>query len=283
MSRNPRQINADLHCHSHVSDGLLAPAQVARRAHAQGVQVWALTDHDEVGGLQEARDAARALGMRFVPGVEISVTWAGETIHVVGLDIDFRDAALLAGLAKTRGGREQRARDMAECLAEVGIPGAFDGALKFVGNPDLISRTHFARFIVDAGYCKDVTEVFANYLADGKPGFVPHRWAKLSDAVSWIRQAGGVAVIAHPGRYALDDPAMWSLLSEFRDAGGAALEVVSGSHAPEHLSIFAAHARQFGFKASRGSDFHGPGESHIELGCVPAVPESVVPVWSDWV
>ncbi len=195
-------MNADLHCHSNVSDGALTPAEVAQRAHAARVTLWALTDHDEVGGQLAAREAAQALGMRYVCGVEISVTWASRTVHVVGLNVDPAAPALVDGLYRTRNGRAARALEMGERLAEIGIPGAYEGALRYVSNPDLISRTHFARYLVEAGHAASTSEVFARYLGDGKPGCVPHRWARLDDAVGWIQQAGGEAVIAHPGRYA---------------------------------------------------------------------------------
>jgi predicted metal-dependent phosphoesterase TrpH len=279
---DPWRINADLHCHSFVSDGTMAPEAVARRAAEQGVQMWALTDHDEVGGLPQARATAESLGLRFVPGVEVSVTWGGQTIHIVGLNIQYDQPELIDGLARTRGGREARAREMAEQLARVGIEGAYDGALKYVGNPALISRTHFARFLVETKVCEDVGQVFMNYLSEGKPGYVEHRWARLSDAVQWIRQAQGVAVVAHPGRYKLNDLALHALMSEFRDAGGEAIEVVSGSHTKVQIDRFAQVARDYGFLASRGSDFHGPNESHVELGKVIALPDRVVPVWSRW-
>jgi Predicted metal-dependent phosphoesterases (PHP family) len=190
--------NPDLHSHSVVSDGTLTPEELAARARANGVDLWALTDHDEVGGQHRAAAAARAQGMAYLCGTEISVSFAGETVHIVGLGFDPDDAALVQGLAATRGGREQRAREMATQLAAHGIAGAFEGALRYVGNPDLISRTHFARFLVEAGVCRDTPEVFRKYLTEGKPGYVPHRWAALGDAVRWIVGAGGVAVIAHP-------------------------------------------------------------------------------------
>ena len=279
---DPWRMNVDLHCHSCMSDGVLRPAELARRAHANGVEVLALTDHDEVSGLAEAAQAAAELGMRFVPGVEVSVTWGGETIHVVGLRVNAGDPALAEGLARTREGRDARGREIAEQLAAVGIPGAWEGALRYVGNPALVSRTHFARYIVERGVCRDVKEVFQRFLVEGKPGFVPHRWARLAEAVAWIRDAGGIAVLAHPGRYRLDDNAMWALMSEFRDAGGEGIEVVCGSHSRDQYRRFARHALEFGFRASRGSDFHGPGESHVELGSLPPLPDSVVPVWYDW-
>jgi predicted metal-dependent phosphoesterase TrpH len=274
--------NIDLHCHSNVSDGLLRPAVVAARAAANGVEVWALTDHDEVGGLGEARAAAAELGMKFVPGVEISITWAQQTVHIVGLHIDETNQALREGLAYTRSGRERRAHDIAAQLAAVGIPDAFAGAGKYVDNPELISRTHFARYLIELGVCGDVSAVFRNYLTEGKPGYVPHRWASLEQSVDWIRGAGGIAVIAHPGRYKFDDLAFDSLFDQFRQLGGAGIEVVTGSHTVEQYAQYAKVANRYGFLASRGSDFHGPGESRVELGDLPPLPDSVVPVWHDW-
>jgi 3',5'-nucleoside bisphosphate phosphatase len=275
----PDHLNADLHAHSTVSDGTLAPADLVARAHAQGVDLFALTDHDEVRGLGAARDAARDLGLAFVPGVEISVTFAGHTIHVVGLAIDATHAGLRDGLQRVRAGRLQRAHDMAAGLAAAGIPGALEGALKYAANIDLVSRTHFARYLVERGVAQDTREVFANYLVAGKPGYVPHRWATISEAVGWIRAAGGVAVLAHPGRYRLTDTEHWALLTTFREAGGAAIEVATSNHGPEQIRRYARLAREFGFDGSRGSDFHGPNESHAELGQVAAVPDGIVPVW----
>lgn len=275
-------LNVDLHCHSNVSDGALAPAAVAARAKANGVDVWALTDHDEIGGIAAAREAARTLGLHYVTGVEISVTWAGKTVHIVGLHFDETNEELMRGLASTRSGRERRAHEMAEQLAAIGIPDAFEGALKYVGNPDLISRTHFARYLVERGVCRDTAEVFRNYLVEGKPGYVPHRWARLSDAVGWIRGAGGIAVVAHPGRYDFSDLELDAFLNEFRQLGGAGIEVVTGSHTPDEFVRFAEVARRYGFLASRGSDFHAPGESQSDLGTLPPLPASLVPVWNEW-
>ncbi|HZG20251.1 MAG TPA: 3',5'-nucleoside bisphosphate phosphatase [Herbaspirillum sp.] len=276
------ELKFDLHCHSNVSDGLLPPEEVAARAKANGVGVWALTDHDEVGGVARARAAAQALDMLHVGGVEISVTWAGHTVHIVGLRIDETNRALVEGLAATRNGRERRAREIAEALGRHGICGAYEGALKHVGNPDLISRTHFARYLVECGQCGDTKEVFANYLTEGKPGYVPHRWATLEEAVRWIRGAGGVAVIAHPGRYKYSQTQFGALFDEFKQFGGAAIEVNTGSHTPEQYQEYAQVARSYGFLASMGSDFHGPGESRVDLGGLPALPTGVKPVWHDW-
>jgi len=273
-------INADLHCHSNVSDGTLTPEAVAERAAANGVALWSLTDHDEVGGQHRAHAAASRLGMGYLPGTEISVTFAGKTVHIVGLGFDPDDAQLQQGLADTRNGRERRARDIAAELAKAGIPDAFEGALKYVGNPDLISRTHFARYIVEIGVCADPHEVFKRYLAEDKPGFVPHSWARLGDAVRWITQAGGVAVIAHPGRYDFTPNEEFALFSEFKDHGGRGVEVVTGSHTVAEYARYADMAVEFDLLASRGSDFHDPGESHTDLGALPDLPGKVTPVWA---
>jgi predicted metal-dependent phosphoesterase TrpH len=275
-------MNVDLHCHSNVSDGVLSPAAVATYAREAGVDVWALTDHDEVGGVARAREAATAVGMRFVPGVEISITWANQTVHIVGLQIDATNAALVGGLAATRSGRDARGREMADQLAKAGIPGAYEGALKYVDNPDLMSRTHFARYLVECGACANIPEVFRKYLTEGKPGYVPHRWASLQDAVSWIRGAGGIAVIAHPGRYKFGVVGEGALFDEFKQLGGTAIEVVTGSHTPDQYAVYAEQARRYGFLASRGTDFHAPGESRVEFALLPALPSGVTPVWHDW-
>lgn len=272
-------LNADLHCHSVVSDGTLTPEELAARARANGVELWALTDHDEVGGQQRAAAAARAQGLKYLTGTEISVTFAGETVHVVGLGFDAADPRLRAGLSATRGGRGERAREMSAQLEQAGIPGAYEGALKYVGNPELISRTHFARFLVEAGVCRDTAEVFRKYLTDGKPGFVPHRWATLKDAVHWITEGGGIAVIAHPARYRFTANEEYALFTEFRAHGGRAVEVVTGSHTAAEAQRYAQTAQEFGLAASRGSDFHSPDESHMDLGKLPLLPEGLTPVW----
>jgi len=278
----PPAIDADLHSHSSVSDGTLSPSAVVRCAHENGVQLFALTDHDHLGGVSEARSEARRLGMGFVCGVEVSVSWAGETVHVVGLRVDPDAPALRAGLAATREGRDQRARAMADSLARAGIDGAYEGALRHASNPALVGRTHFARFLVEQGVCADVRDVFRRYLVEGKPGFVAHRWAALDDAIGWIVAAGGVAVLAHPARYRLDAGALESLIGEFRALGGTAIEVVCGSHTPDDQRRFAAIASRLRLRASRGTDFHGPGESRTGFGRLPALPDELVPVWRDW-
>lgn len=272
-------MNADLHCHSTVSDGTLQPEVLARRAKANGVELWALTDHDEIAGQHQAIAAAREAGLDYLTGTEISVTFLGTTVHIVGLGFDPDDAGLRAGLEATRGGRRERALEMAEGLAKVGIQGSFEGALAYAGNPELIARTHFARFLVETGVCADTSEVFRKYLTEGKPGFVPHRWAKLADAVRWIRDAGGLAVIAHPARYRFTPNEEHALFTEFIGHGGRGVEVVTGSHSSAEATRYADLALEYGLLASRGSDFHSPDESHADLGTLPALPPQLTPVW----
>lgn len=272
-------LNADLHCHSVVSDGTLTPEVLAGRAKANGVELWSLTDHDEIGGQHRAAAAAKAQGMRYLTGTEISVTFAGETVHIVGLGFDPDDAHMVQGLRNTRGGRTERAREMSDGLAKVGIKGAFEGALKFVGNPELISRTHFARFLVESGVCSETNEVFRKYLTEGKPGYVPHRWASLKDAVNWITAAKGMAIIAHPARYKFTPNEEYALFTEFKAHGGRGVEVVTGSHTAAEYVKYAETAKEFGLAASRGSDFHSPEESRTDLGTLPFLPGGLTPVW----
>jgi len=272
----------DLHSHSTHSDGLLTPAALVRRAVTRGVDVLALTDHDELSGLAEAQGEAAAAGLRLVPGAELSVTWRGVTLHVLGLRIDAACPELRDGLAGIRAGRTERARRIGASLADAGIPGAYEGALGFVTSDRLISRTHFARFLVEAGHVRDVRDVFKRYLVRGKPGHVEHEWAGLAEAIEWIHAAGGRAVLAHPGRYKLGTEGLRELLTEFRDAGGDGIEVVSPSHSAAQTTDFARHARGLGLLASSGSDYHGPGESYVDLGDMPPLPAGVTPVWHDW-
>jgi hypothetical protein len=265
-----------------VSDGLLAPTALVDRAVANGVEVLALTDHDELDGLAEARTRADQLGLRFVNGVEVSITWGGITIHIVGLQVDSGHPALRAGLQSIRAGRVVRAGEMAAALSASGIDGSLEGAYRHAEDSAIIGRTHFARFLVERGYARSVGEVFQRYLVKGKPGYVPHQWARLGDALGWIHAAGGIAVIAHPGRYKLDSRGMRRFIAEFRDLGGQGIEVVTGSHTPQQYAQYAALTQEFELLASRGSDFHGPGESRIELGRLPDLPPHLTPVWHDW-
>lgn len=275
-------LNVDLHSHSDVSDGIFSPAALVARAKANGADVIALTDHDEVQGIPEARAAAQEQGIQFVPGVEISTTWAGETVHIVGLQIDETNADLVEGLAATRSGRVERAHEMSRRLDAVGVRDAFDGAMKLVSNPFLVTRKHFARYMVQAGYCKDIREAFRRYLVEGKPGYMPHEWATLENAVNWIKGAGGIVGIAHPGRYRFSELVFGTFFDEFKYLGGTMIEVVTGSHSPDQYVKYAKVAQDYGFLASTGSDFHAPGESRVDIGTLPPLPRGVTPVWKDW-
>jgi 3',5'-nucleoside bisphosphate phosphatase len=276
------QARYDLHCHSTVSDGTLTPTALVERAAVRGVTVLALTDHDEIAGLAEARLAAAGAGLKFIDGTELSVSWRDLTLHIVGLGIDPESPALVEGMRVIRSGRLGRARLIGESLERAGIRGAFEGASRFAANEQLLSRTHFARFLVEAGHVKDVREVFKRYLTPGKPGYVEHVWASLADAVGWIHGAGGQAVLAHPGRYKVDRAGMLELLAEFKDRGGDAIEVMTSSHTHAQYAEYASYALRFGFLGSCGSDYHGPGESWMDFGELPPMPPGLTPVWYAW-
>jgi predicted metal-dependent phosphoesterase TrpH len=275
-------MKADLHCHSTVSDGLLPPAEVARRAADRGVELWSLTDHDEVAGLAEARTVAEERGVRFLDGSEISVSWRDDaSFHVVGLGIDPARPQLVAGLKAIRDGRDGRAHRIAAELEKVGIDGAYAGAARYAEKASIISRAHFARYLVERKISPDVKSVFDHYLAKGKPGYVPHEWATVEDALRWIADAGGVAVLAHPLRYRVSRDELRVFLGEFKDRGGQGIEVACGAHSAEEVQECARLARHFGLRASVASDFHGPGESYADLGMTPPLPDDLVPIWAD--
>ena len=275
-------MKADLHCHSTVSDGLLPPEEVAHRAADRGIELWSLTDHDEVAGLAEARAVAEARGLRFLDGSEISVSWRDDaSFHVVGLGIDPMQPELVAGLKAIRDGRDGRAHRIAAELEKIGIRGAYEGAARYAEKASIISRAHFARFLVERKVSPDVKSVFDHYLAKGKPGYVPHEWATVEDALRWIADAGGVAVLAHPLRYRVSRDELRVFLGEFKDRGGQGIEVACGAHTAEEVQECARLARHFGLKASVASDFHGPGESYADLGMTPPLPDDLVPIWHD--
>lgn len=275
-------LNFDLHSHSRISDGVLSPTELVERAHANGVKVLALTDHDEVGGITEAKKAAAIHGIQLVSGVEISITWAGTSIHIVGLNVDENDPVLIENLRRNRSGRIERAQRMGERLAELGVPGAYEGALKYVTNPSLISRKHFARFLVESGVCSNISSAFDRFLGDGAPAYIRHQWATLTESMEWILNSGGTAIVAHPGRYPLKDVALYAFLDEFKQLGGTGIEAVTGSHSPDQYLEFARLAKRYGLLVSAGSDFHAPGESPVDVGCLPDFPCPVETVWKDW-
>jgi len=254
---------------------------LVRAAAAAGVKTLALTDHDNTAGIDEAQAAARALGIQLLPGVEISVTWQRQTVHIVGLNFDDKNSALQDGLKALQAFRVERAEEIALRLEKAGIPDALEGA-RNLSNGWLVSRTHFARYLVEIGVMPDVRRVFRHYLVHGKPGYVAGEWADLEQAIGWINDAGGEAVIAHPARYQMSRSKLRRLIEAFRAAGGAGLEVVSGSHSRDDAFKMARHAQDFGLLASAGSDYHGPEHPWIELGRLPALPDGCVPIWRDW-
>jgi predicted metal-dependent phosphoesterase TrpH len=269
----------DLHSHTTASDGSLSPTALVEHAAQCGVQVLAVTDHDVTAGLEEAQAAAAANNICLVPGIEISVTWAHQTIHVVGLNIDPACSVLQSGLEKLHTFRAWRAEEIARRLDKAQIPGSLAAAKAFAGGK-IISRTHFARFLVAQGYAKDMKQVFRRYLVRNKPGYVPGQWADLDDALNWIHGAGGMAVLAHPARYQISSQRLRQLLAHFRDRGGVGIEVVSGSHSQGDILRFAQLAEHFGFYASRGSDYHGPENAYADPAYLPVLPANCRPIWT---
>jgi 3',5'-nucleoside bisphosphate phosphatase len=274
--------NFDLHNHSICSDGLLSPTQLIELAARTGVDAIALTDHDTTDGLEEAGVAAQRTGVALVPGVEISASWGETTLHVVGLQVDPASKALSEGLNSIREGRFGRAERIAAALEVLGFAGTLEGAHGLAQNKAMLSRTHFARHLAGTGKVKSIQAAFDKYLAKGKPAYVAHRWATLEEAIAWIRASGGTAVLAHPGRYDLKPMMRDEMLGDFKKYGGEAIEVVTGSHRPEQYALWQREALEHGFLASRGADYHGPGESPIEPGRLPALHASLTPVWSKW-
>ncbi len=269
----------DLHTHSTASDGTLTPTGLVERAAAAGVETLALTDHDTVAGIAEARAAAEPLGLQLIAGAEVSVTWGGRTVHLLGLDLDPRCATLLEGLAGLQEYRVWRAEEIARRLHKAGYPGCLEGARRYAAGT-LIGRTHFARYLVERRAAASVQDVFKRFLVTGKPGHVQGEWTTLERAVGWILAAGGIAVIAHPARYAFTRAKMCRLLGELVECGGRGLEVVSGSHSRDDYVTFARHAAEQGLLASAGSDYHGPEQPWIELGRLPPLPDGCTPIWT---
>ena len=273
--------NIDLHCHSTISDGLLSPRSLVSFAAEKNVSVLALTDHDDIAGLEQAKKYADELNIVFINGVEISVTWNKRTLHILGLNFDALNQELISGLKGIREGRLERAERMAHSLGMAGIQGSLEGAKAYV-HSSTIGRIHFAQFLVAKGYAKDIKAVFKKFLTKGKPGYVEHEWASLKDALGWIKNAGGDPVIAHPGRYDLGKKLLPKLMEDFKLHGGVGIEVSSGSQDPSQSNFFAKLASQFGLLASCGSDFHGVGISHRSLGGIKTLPDGCIPIWSKW-
>jgi len=271
----------DLHCHSTASDGTLSPAALVAHACGRGVNVLALTDHDSTAGIVEAQRAAVGTGLTVVAGVELSVTWNHQLLHIVGLGVDGAAAALAEGLERLRAFRVRRGEEIARRLEKRGIGGVYEGACALAQGP-VIGRTHVARYLVEQGHARTVQQAFDRYLKRGKPGYVPGEWATLGDAVTWIRAAGGQAVVAHPARYGLSAARLKQLLAEFKELGGDGLEVISGSQPQGATPTLVNYAQRYQLLASVGSDYHGPRQGANELGRMPALPAACVPVWRNW-
>ena len=271
-------LHCDLHSHSTASDGTLTPSEMVLRAHEKEVAVYALTDHDATDGLNEAAELAKKIGLNFVAGIELSVTWSHQTIHILGLGIDPDNETLNKGLMVLREFRGRRGEEIALKLEKKGLENPLEGAKKFA-NGEILSRTHFARYLIEQGKAKDMKQVFKRYLVKGKPGYVAGKWASLEDALSWIHGAGGIAVIAHPARYKLSATRLRQLIAEFKELGGIGFEAISGSHSPEEESRMARLANQFELYVSKGSDFHGPENVYRELGYLPDIPKGSKPLW----
>lgn len=272
------ELQFDLHTHSTASDGTLAPAELVQRAAACGIGVLALTDHDQTAGLAEAGRAAGEAGIEFVPGIELSVSWSHQTVHIVGLGIDAACSSLQAGIERLTAFRHWRAEEIDRRLAKKGIHGALEGARRYAKGA-ILSRTHFAHYLVAEGHARDLRQVFQRFLIRNKPGYVPGEWASLEEALAWIHDARGLAVIAHPARYKISATRMRQLLGEFQELGGVGLEVVSGSHSRDDILAMANLCRRYGLAASSGSDYHGPENPYLDLGRLPTLPAECQPVW----
>jgi len=272
----------DLHSHSQCSDGSLSPADLVALAVRAGVKALALTDHDSVDGIAEASAAAAGTGLTLIAGVELSAIWGVHNIHVVGLQVDIENPVLKAGLAQQAGARAERGRQMGAKLEALGLKGAYEGALALASSPDGLSRTHMAQWLFDAGHVSTIQQAFDKYLGPRKPAAVPMPWASLADVVAWIKAAGGVAVVAHPGRYDMSRTKMRQLLADFKALGGDGMEVATATEKPDMVAYLGRLSQQLELLASQGSDYHGKPAPWIALGRFPTLPAGCVPVWTAW-
>ena len=272
----------DLHSHSQCSDGSLSPADLVALAVRAGVKALALTDHDSVDGIAEASAAAQGTGLTLIAGVELSAIWGVHNIHVVGLQVDVRNPILKAGLAQQAGARAERGRQMGAKLEALGLKGAYEGALALASSPDGLSRTHMAQWLFDAGHVSTIQQAFDKYLGPRKPAAVPMPWASLADVVAWIKAAGGVAVVAHPGRYDMSRTKMRQLLADFKALGGDGMEVATATEKPDMVAYLGRLSQQLELLASQGSDYHGKPAPWIALGRFPSLPAGCVPIWTAW-
>lgn len=274
----PPPLCIDLHCHSTASDGALSPADLLARAHEQGVSHLALTDHDTLNGLAQARLAAQDYNIELIAGVELSCVWKSNTIHVVGLDFAENDPQFLARLQQQNANRHARARMIVERLAKLKVNGLLQQATEHAGG-DVPGRPHFAQALVDAGVVKNIAQAFKRHLGAGKAGDVKAFWPELDEVVRWVNDAGGIAVLAHPRKYDLSATKLRTLVAEFRRAGGGGIEVCSPGLTSGDVSFLAQLCQNEGLWASQGSDFHTPRAPWAELGRIHKMPEQLSPVW----
>jgi 3',5'-nucleoside bisphosphate phosphatase len=268
----------DLHCHSTASDGALSPQDLVRRAKQYGVTHLALTDHDTVAGVAEAQIAAEMEGINLITGIEFSTTWQSHCLHIVGLNLDPSHSLIAEGSHAIQTIRNERAEKISGKLEKKRILGAFESVKQAAGN-GMITRTHFAEFLLSQGYVTTLQGAFDHYLGEGKPGYVSTHWPGLEEVINWITASGGIAVLAHPMRYKLTGSWMRRLLMEFKEMGGLSIEVVSGRNNPEEINTLAHYAKQFDLAGSAGSDFHNPKNIWVELGRLNPMPDIVKPVW----
>lgn len=272
----------DLHSHTFYSDGSLSPQELVMRAHMQQLDELAITDHDSVMGLAEAfvqqRGETRALSI--IPGIELSTAWHGFDIHIVGLNIRWQDAQLAERLHIQQQARTSRAERIGDKLAKAGMVNAYEDAVKLAGKGQ-VTRAHFARALVNSSQVASFDTAFRKYLGKGKRAHVTPKWISIAQAVTWINDAGGIAVLAHPGRYDLSAKWLRRLLVEFKQAGGRAMEVIYPGLSPALKQQMVAYATEYELLASTGSDFHSPGR-WCELGRHLALPDGVIPVWQVW-
>lgn len=272
----------DLHSHTYFSDGQLSPKELIDRAHNMQVDVLAITDHDTVAGLAEAIDyqATQKRSLQIICGVEISTSWHNFDIHILGLNLDRQDPTLLSRLEQQSRSRDDRAREIAMKLAKVGIENMYEEA-SLLANKGQLSRAHFARALVARGVVNDNEAAFKKYLGKGKRAHVKPQWIEIHEAIGWIHDAGGKAVLAHPGHYDMTAKWLARLISVFADAGGDGMEVIHSHLSPERKQQLANLAAQHSLCASAGSDFHYPNR-WTELGRNLKLPEQLMPIWQDW-
>lgn len=272
------ELKYDLHCHSSFSDGALTPSEVILRAKEQGVTTLALTDHDTVAGLAEAQQAAEQQALDFIPGIELSCLWSNKTFHVLGLNIDPSNAEILTGTQQLQEIRLERAKKIADKLAKNKIPGAF-AAVQVAAGVGMITRPHFANFLLENNHVSSIQNAFDRYLGQGKSAFVNTQWVEMENAIHWINSAGGVAVVAHPMRYKLTASWMRRFLSAFKEMGGQGIEVITARSNPDEIRRTIHFAQQFELYGSVGSDFHTPKNQWVELGRLASLPINIKPVW----